>query len=583
MKSQVVLLTALLQDAGDQFGFNPKRDIATVTKRVEHEGVQFVEITLPSLDDLLLEGLSRGRLPDFSGWSTGKAKYPLFLQSLWKRVFSASGDILSSPDELAILFIRQITRCFKKIKAVCNPRYTENAKSDFIRTDDQLSRVDPGDGRLASIRQIARILFNKVIRETVTSPGPFKHGPGAVAEGTDSVSRYSFPVLSERVYNRYGLDPFRATWQDMLREPVISDIPARLVAVPKTATKPRLISIEPSYNQFLQQGYHTKLKEELDKTAFFGYSSQAPNQELARRGSLDGSFATIDLSEASDRVIWSLVQKIFSFDRDFVSILRATRSECVDIDGHGLIKLNKFASMGSAFTFPVEVMYFGSIVVNAIVEYEGISRDRKSILDLLNSLEIRVYGDDIIVPSKYYPIVCEHLSTMGLKVNTSKSFNSGQFRESCGADWYNGINVTPIYLRQHIASTQRDASAIVSSVSFHNQLFDKQLWPNTCSSIVSLLRKTGLKIPKRSSIYSDAAGLAFSTSEETESSRFNRSIQTLQQRCPIPVYTRKRVSADDHAVLFKSLYEGFNEDRDHLTHHGRPVSAKLKYGWISLL
>jgi hypothetical protein len=55
-----------------------------------------------------------------------------------------------------------------------------------------------------------------------------------------------------------------------------------------------------------------------------------------------------------------------------------------------------------------------------------------------------VFGDDILVPTAIAPSVMEDLETFGLRVNRLKTFVHGHFRESCGVDAFNGINVTPV-------------------------------------------------------------------------------------------------------------------------------------------
>jgi hypothetical protein len=65
---------------------------------------------------------------------------------------------------------------------------------------------------------------------------------------------------------------------------------------------------------------------------------------------------------------------------------------------------------------------------------------------------VYVYGDDIIVPSLFYEEAVNGLQRIGLIVNLSKSFADGPFRESCGGEYYNGIDVTPVRVRKFIRS-----------------------------------------------------------------------------------------------------------------------------------
>jgi len=75
---------------------------------------------------------------------------------------------------------------------------------------------------------------------------------------------------------------------------------------------------------------------------------QSVNQRYALLGSIDGSLATIDLSSASDTVSYALVMSLLP--SGWFDLLDLFRSECVEVPG-GVIELEKFSSMGNAYTF----------------------------------------------------------------------------------------------------------------------------------------------------------------------------------------------------------------------------------------
>jgi len=86
--------------------------------------------------------------------------------------------------------------------------------------------------------------------------------------------------------------------------------------------------------------------------------------------------------------------------------------------------------MGSALTFPLEAMIFLGIVVLAASKVRHVSVTMEFVRSLHGS--VRVYGDDIIVPVDIAEGAVELLEVFGLRVNRSKSFWTGKFRESCG-------------------------------------------------------------------------------------------------------------------------------------------------------
>jgi hypothetical protein len=98
--------------------------------------------------------------------------------------------------------------------------------------------------------------------------------------------------------------------------------------------------------------------------------------------------------------------------------------------------LHKFSSMGNGYTFALETVIFWSLVQAA---------------NSLTGCEVAsVYGDDIVCESNSALLLTEALRFAGFKVNSEKSYYTGPFRESCGADWLGGVLVTPQYLRKQV-------------------------------------------------------------------------------------------------------------------------------------
>jgi hypothetical protein len=84
--------------------------------------------------------------------------------------------------------------------------------------------------------------------------------------------------------------------------------------------------------------------------------------------------------------------------------------------------------MGNGFTFELESLLFYALC-SAVTN------------------NVSVYGDDIIVPTSSVEEVINLLNDCGFELNLSKSYFTGYFRESCGADSVCGVDVTPVYLR----------------------------------------------------------------------------------------------------------------------------------------
>lgn len=194
--------------------------------------------------------------------------------------------------------------------------------------------------------------------------------------------------------------------------------------VPKTAKTDRSIAVEPLCNAYLQKGVDNFFRERLRRVGY-DLTDQTLNQRLARLGSIDNSFATIDLSSASDTISTQLVKVLLP--PAWFEFLNGIRSPSYGISGK-VHTYQKFVSMGNGFCFPLETMIFAAAV-------QALSRGANA-----------VYGDDIIVLSDVASRTIKLLKHLGFRPNVAKTFVRGPFRESCGADWYKGQDVRPVYV-----------------------------------------------------------------------------------------------------------------------------------------
>lgn len=213
-----------------------------------------------------------------------------------------------------------------------------------------------------------------------------------------------------------------------------------MTAVRKNADEHRLICKEPDLNMHMQKAVGDYIRNRL-RAVGVDLNNQGLNQELARKGSVDNSYDTIDLSSASDLMSRRLILEVLPQDwHDFLNQLRSPIGRFPD----GRIMVwEKFSSMGNGFTFELESLIFWAISKACSL----IARD---------SGDICVYGDDIIVSHAISHHVCEALEGFGFVVNTKKSHTKATyFRESCGAHWYKGVDVKPIYIKRPIDTLQR--------------------------------------------------------------------------------------------------------------------------------
>lgn len=354
----------------------------------------------------------------------------------------------------------QLTEPFKKIFEVCSDDRISAAVERYHQDEEELSSISLCSIDAEFIRR-CRSLCQKVLGRAPEYI-PFtecRFGPGAVAERLNHAQRWTCS-MNKSVLSVFDSGDLSALYR---RGILVSkdEIASRMIAVPKTVVKPRLIAAEPSWNSFAQQGLASLMTRRLLRFPALNIHDQDRNGRLC----LDQSLATLDQSRASDRISWPLV-KLF-LPNDWVELLDAVRTPFVDCLCGERHHLNKFAGMGSATTFPVETLVFAGI---ACAEISLLTDDDP--LNVLNSGRVGFYGDDAIVPVEYAIQCLDAYQSCGLIPNVDKSYWTGNFRESCGVYSYKGIEVTPCR-RSHWfpgTRTQDDSTATVALIAFINAI-----------------------------------------------------------------------------------------------------------------
>jgi hypothetical protein len=214
--------------------------------------------------------------------------------------------------------------------------------------------------------------------------------------------------------------------------------------VPKDATKHRSCAKEPSLNVAYQLALGHAIRRRLGRVGLDLDKGQKLHKRVACSSSIDDSFATIDLSSASDCISEGLVRALLP--EDWFNALYRTRSPFTlfpkEGGGKAWIRLEKFSSMGNGFTFELETLIFAAIC--ATVVESCLSRDA------IFGTDVFVYGDDIIVPTECGPAVLSALKWCGFTPNGTKTYLTGSFRESCGGDFFLGADVRPFYWKKDL-------------------------------------------------------------------------------------------------------------------------------------
>jgi len=325
-------------------------------------------------------------------------------------------------------------------KWLCTERENEATNERLLMTPDEyniLPRVSFG-----SFVEVCRDIISGIIGDTVPEEaliGSFSGGASTSRNRTKSHPARKY--LGQADVTSRCL----AIWEEFVSPQVVgwlgegarlrtNVVPGNvLFTVPKKTDIDRCACKEPDLNMFVQKGIGKHFRACLRRTGI-NLNDQSINRSLAREGSLSGRLATLDLSSASDSVSSGLVELLLP--ECWYTFLDAVRCQVTIIDGEEH-RNHMFSSMGNGFTFELE-----SLLFLALARTTAFFTKTRGV--------VSVYGDDIICPTDLAAPLEKVLTYMGFQLNADKSFSSGPFRESCGGHYWNGLDITPFYVREPI-------------------------------------------------------------------------------------------------------------------------------------
>jgi len=529
------------------------RDCITLKKRMRNEGFSFVTRVLPHYMDNLLSMLEK-REVTFSPYFKTRGGRPTFLRRLTE-IVTNEANYSSEIQAKALMYTYNICVCGKKLRGQPDEQIALKQWGSFCDVDKGLSKINFDDPALEPIIASMATQWWSFARDLTTDdddcvPRP---GPGSTVENTPKHMRYAPHVLFESIHKEFPYEewfyshpydlvdqsrPFLQLYENRIALPY-----SVYSAVPKTYEKWRGICKEFNEVQYVQQALRRLLTKAIKRSLskFLPLDDQSVHAKRALASSVDRRDATIDESEASDRIARILVAKMTVLTPDLQRALMAVSTTFVKPPagaGHKgvLYKTEKFAPMGSAVCFPI-MSLLHLFLIRAIILTSDMTNSEKH--DFCK--RISVYGDDVILPSSLVPLVYEWLPRFGLKINQTKSFVQSHFRESCGCHAYKGYDITPVYVKYtNFSSNDSEMKSRLSLLSVEEQLFSKDLlntarfirdhvtakWPNT-PYVVATLPVAGFKRPPFHVDLTD-----FSKVRRADM-RWNRHIQSYQFRLPV--------------------------------------------------
>lgn len=202
--------------------------------------------------------------------------------------------------------------------------------------------------------------------------------------------------------------------------------------VPKNYKTHRAICIGAGLNMHFQLHAATVIRRRLKRWGIDLRTVPDFHKKLVESGCRDGTLSTIDLAMASDTISYELIKAVLPFD--WFNLLNSLRAKKTKMDDQ-IYPLEKFSAMGNGFTFELETIVFMAICY-ATQQLSG------------TKAFFSVFGDDIIVSSHIAESLIDNLSVVGFSTNNDKTFITGEFRESCGSDFFGKVDVRPIYLKE---------------------------------------------------------------------------------------------------------------------------------------
>jgi hypothetical protein len=454
------------------------RDVNYLVTRYESEGLAFLTIALPRLGDWL-DKLVRGvELQRVEGFKPYDGLYPTFLRPFW--VYLQNEQRVDHWISVYRI-LRTLLHGLKKLELPIQPELRSSKLSTYLVIEDELESMDWWNPSTVCYR--AQALLSEVLAGyTPTNDNP-THGPGAVAGGEKGRNKWNWNHLYESVHRVWPywdhifpgrevshdgwtkrnrpmqLAAMAKVYKSMTRLPYPT---SRMLFVPKDSRGPRIISCEPKELMYIQQGVSKHLVSYIETNVWtsghVNFKDQTINAQLALHASVDRVNATLDMSDASDRVSRTLVS--FLLPKGVFEKLDALRSHATILPNGEIMLLRKFAPMGSALCFPIESLVFWSLCVAVGSEFTDGCLQSAARLTY-------VYGDDLVIPSAWVSRVVEEFTKVCLRVNLDKSFyGSTPFRESCGVDAFDGHDVSINRVKKLPPWRPSDGTAIVAYLAY---------------------------------------------------------------------------------------------------------------------
>lgn len=309
-----------------------------------------------------------------------------------------------------------------------------NAKFDDLMYGDGLRRLNQVNPSMVRKLLKARTLIERILGLDPTSHcknEDMRFGPGAtyLVGGGSKIhlpNKFSHKMAVTPELLPYLPDILGPRWFSRITEVELRK--GNVVGfVKKDAKVDRVIATEPDGNILAQLGIATGMRRRFNP--YVNLDNGADWNRYLASVADDWRLSTVDFSSASDTISRSVVA--FLLPERWWLLLDTIRSHQFQIDGEWHVS-QKFSSMGNGATFELE-----SIIFYALARACGSHRSLTT-----------TFGDDVILETACYQDFRELAVFCGFQINEEKTFSQSAFYESCGEDYFLGINIRPFFWKK---------------------------------------------------------------------------------------------------------------------------------------
>lgn len=352
-------------------------------------------------------------------------------------------------------------------------------------------------------------VLNKIFNRPFEKSECLYFGPGSAQVVNTKSPQPCVKTMSEWGIPNERFDPFEF-WEDETALYVLSKIigapvqPDIILQVPKNDKSNRTIGVGTVAGIAAQHVVESYVRSCLNSYGIDLNTLADIHRRLAYLGSRsDLDLATLDLSMASDTISLGLLAALLNSThsnehcRTLYYKFLLCRADTYSLNGEIRV-YHKAGPMGNAAIFGTETALFlalitaiGFVCLTQLCDEETYENYFDSLEDLARKFDIDYgivsrgssFGDDMVLflpqcllrDEDVQSFVCCALEEVGLTLNTEKSFFTGDFRESCGADYRDGKLVRGFY--HHSRSvTLRDFIRCVNYFVIRGDMCLYEIW-----------------------------------------------------------------------------------------------------------